>query len=77
MDEKYFEMAAKNEERQRVQAISDHQNRPKEDQLIVDGVVLCRDCDEPIPEPRLDHVPDAVRCISCQEFHEKQVGLFP
>lgn len=77
MDEKYMEMAAENEERQRQQAIADHAGRTTEEQLIVDGVVVCRECDAPIPEQRLAHVPDAVRCIDCQAFHEKQVGMFP
>lgn len=30
----------------------------------------CRDCGQPIPEARLQAVPEAVRCIDCQRHFE-------
>ena len=40
--------------------------KPEERPLYLDGVRCCLDCEEPIPEARLDANPDAVRCTSCQ-----------
>lgn len=31
----------------------------------------CIDCGDPIPEERLKLLPEAERCTSCQEVHEK------
>ena len=50
------------------------QNNPPESPLYLDGVRCCLDCEEPIPEERLEARPDAVRCVECQtmnEAHEK------
>jgi phage/conjugal plasmid C-4 type zinc finger TraR family protein len=40
-------------------------------QLVVDGVVCCADCEEPIPAARLRSVSDATRCRDCQDAHER------
>ena len=32
-----------------------------------DGTPRCRECGEPMPAARLARVPDAERCVSCQE----------
>ena len=72
MDEKYWEMAAENEQRQRDAAISKHKNRPKETPLILGGERVCKDCRDVIATQRLIHTPDAVRCVPCQEDHEKR-----
>jgi len=32
--------------------------------------VLCADCGEAIPEKRLRIVPDACRCVGCQEIED-------
>ena len=48
-----------------------HKNRPKEEPLIIDGVRCCVDCEEPIPVRRIELLPDAVRCVECQEVHEQ------
>jgi RNA polymerase-binding transcription factor len=34
----------------------------------------CIECDEPIPEARLEVNPTARRCATCQERHEKLTG---
>jgi len=59
------------EQLQRDQALA---ARPRREppQLISDGRVLCIDCEEPIPAPRLASKPNAARCIDCQRLHEKQ-----
>jgi len=44
-----------------------------EDQLHLNGVVVCVDCLDPIGAERLRVYPEAVRCISCQQDHEHQV----
>lgn len=31
----------------------------------------CAACKEPIPEKRLEALPNAIRCIKCEEEHEK------
>lgn len=36
------------------------------EQLIIEGVVCCLECEEPIPEARLARVPHATRCVECQ-----------
>ncbi|MDH5185205.1 MAG: TraR/DksA C4-type zinc finger protein [Gammaproteobacteria bacterium] len=70
MDEKYFEMAAKQEEMQRKQAIEDHKNRLKETPLIRGGARICKDCEGAIPFERVQRNPEVVRCVPCQEDHE-------
>ena len=34
----------------------------------------CRDCGEPIALARLSAYPTAMRCLACQQRHEKKVG---
>lgn len=41
-------------------------------QQIVNGQVLCVDCDEPLPEGRLKAKQYAARCIECESFQEKR-----
>ena len=36
------------------------------------GKRLCLDCDMRIPTRRLQAVPNAVRCIDCQQLHEQR-----
>lgn len=40
--------------------------------LYIDGVRCCLDCEVPIPAGRLEASPDAVRCVECQERHERR-----
>ena len=51
-------------------AISSITSRYKQPQLIVDGDVICRDCELPIPPKRLEKMPDAALCVGCQEAQE-------
>ena len=41
----------------------DHVDGP----VMIDGVACCVDCERPIPLARLQAVPDASRCVRCQE----------
>lgn len=45
--------------------------RTAETPLIIDGRRCCLDCETPIPEKRLTHMPHAVRCTRCQDKHER------
>jgi phage/conjugal plasmid C-4 type zinc finger TraR family protein len=36
------------------------------EQLLVDGVIVCAECGEPIPLARLAALPSACRCVVCQ-----------
>ncbi|KJZ07798.1 hypothetical protein TW85_24695 [Marinomonas sp. S3726] len=40
-------------------------------QTIVDGDIVCEDCDLVIPKRRLEAAPFATRCIRCQQRREK------
>lgn len=44
-------------------------SRPDADaeQLVIEGVVCCAECEEPIPQARLAAVPGCTRCAGCQE----------
>jgi len=46
-----------------------------ESQRIVDGVVMCDDCENEIPLDRLAAKPDCIRCIDCQMAYEKELKL--
>ena len=39
--------------------------------LYLDGRRCCLDCEEPIPAARLAARPEAVRCVTCQEDHDR------
>jgi DnaK suppressor protein len=53
-------------------AISAHVNRKPEAPLIIDGLRCCVYCEEIIDADRLAYLPHAVRCVSCQQDHEKR-----
>jgi phage/conjugal plasmid C-4 type zinc finger TraR family protein len=36
------------------------------------GASHCHDCGEPIPAARRHHVPNARRCIACQDLEERR-----
>lgn len=44
---------------------------------VVFGVVVCPGCDEPIEAERLAARPDAIRCFTCQEAHERHLAQYP
>ena len=57
----------------RQRAIAAQKEKTKEpEQLIVDGEILCIDCDRQVSKPRLVAKPNAARCIDCQSLHELQ-----
>jgi len=43
---------------------------PAGDQVMDNGRVVCAECGEPIPDPRLKAVPGATRCRACQADFE-------
>lgn len=45
-------------------------HRPKEKQVVEDGEVLCTECWSPIPLQRLEALPNATRCVRCQDINE-------
>lgn len=52
---------------------------PSVPQVIVADIegrrhVLCYDCLKRIPAERLAALPHAIRCVDCQEIHEKTEG---
>jgi len=53
-------------------AVEIAKTHPEPPQLIVNGIVLCMDCDAPQKENRLTAKPNAARCVECQTQHEKQ-----
>lgn len=76
MDERFIEIAQERAERERAESVAAIVDRTREEQLIIDGVVCCRDCEEKIPSKRLKACPEAVRCIDCQVRHDKQQGMY-
>lgn len=44
-----------------------HGPAPAGEQLVIDGVVCCIECEEPIPLARIQAVPTCTRCAECQE----------
>lgn len=43
-----------------------------EAQLVIEGVVCCLECEEPLPEARLARLPHATRCVECQERRDRR-----
>ncbi len=41
------------------------------------GYGTCLDCQRPIPRERLEAIPSAIRCVSCQEKHEAKTARPP
>ena len=79
MDEKYFEMAAEQEERERVAGIKRAQlaNLPEHQQRLANGDLMypgfdgtCVGCGDEIPEGRL--ALGKVRCVVCQTIKERR-----
>lgn len=55
-----------------------HSTEEDEEKQVVDdqsGIVLCRDCDAPIPKARLAAQKHAVRCIDCQREFDREQAL--
>jgi len=60
------DVASAVEEKQRELSIQAHLNRPIETPLKIDGVRVCKSCEEIIPHERLQALPLSVRCVYCQ-----------
>ncbi|CAN5611428.1 hypothetical protein BH10PSE5_BH10PSE5_01390 [soil metagenome] len=43
---------------------------------VVFSVLACLDCDDPIDDARMAARPGCVRCITCQEAHERRLAQF-
>jgi RNA polymerase-binding transcription factor DksA len=64
-----FDRAGRLEQAERDQVIRQHQSRPKEAPIIIEGEACCRDCEESI-EDRLKAGIEASRCLECQQRKE-------
>jgi len=65
------EAASREQETHYRAAFANQQRREREDPLYLDGIRCCLGCKKPIPEGRLESMPTAVRCVPCQDRHEK------
>lgn len=73
-DEIVYERAAELEERTRQAGIDEARAAPPEPPRERDGKRYCLDCDTTIEGARLAARPEAVRCVPCQERHERRRG---
>lgn len=53
-------------------SLNDSIKKIKDSMKAVNTNIFCVDCDNEIPEARRKSVPNAIRCISCQEMYEKE-----
>lgn len=59
----------------RALALANALRRPEQEPpLVINGVVCCRDCREPIPLRRLEARPESVRCVPCKTIREGRRG---
>lgn len=70
-DERAYERAQQLEDQERAAGIQACGAGAAETPLEIDGVRVCTECEEAIPERRLASVPAAVRCVGCQVDHER------
>ena len=66
-----FDRASELEQMQRDQALHKQLNRPTHAPLVIGGVRCCLDCADDI-SARIKILPDAVRCVYCQDAFERQ-----
>ncbi|SHO58779.1 TraR/DksA C4-type zinc finger protein [Vibrio quintilis] len=60
------------EQWQREAAIQAARASPKTpQQVVIDGVIVCARCWQPIPQARLKTVPDAALCVPCKSLQEQ------
>jgi phage/conjugal plasmid C-4 type zinc finger TraR family protein len=62
------------QERNLAAAIAAARPPHQDPQVVEDGVVVCMECDVPIPLARLTAIPDACRCARCQGEYEEGHG---
>lgn len=63
------------EEAERDAGIYAATHRPRETPLYIDGARCCLGCEERLDKKRLRALPEAVRCLSCQDRHESRRRL--
>ncbi len=68
------DLAAPVEQRQRDDALANQAalNAAHETPFEIDGKRVCLDCYDPIPARRLKACPHAVRCVECQNDHDRR-----
>jgi phage/conjugal plasmid C-4 type zinc finger TraR family protein len=68
-----FDQAQALEELHRDKALEAHRRSRRGDvsQLIIEGEICCRECNEPIEPERLKARPESVKCISCKVLEER------
>ncbi|MGO2235545.1 MAG: TraR/DksA family transcriptional regulator [Marinomonas sp.] len=70
-----FDRASELEQEHRDRALAAHRNRPIEEPDEDEySVRYCLDCSHIIPKQRVELVPHAVRCVSCQNKKERTHG---
>lgn len=72
MDEKSYEEAQALTERLTRAGIEQALQCRREPPLVVDGQRLCLCCEDPLSKARLDANPKAVRCVECQNDHDRR-----
>lgn len=72
MDESQFEQAQALTERLTQAGIEQTLQGHLEAPLEVNGQRLCLDCDESLSAARLNANPRAVRCVDCQNDHDRR-----
>lgn len=72
MDEKHFEEAQRLTERLTQAGIEQTLQGHLETPLEINGKRYCLDCDDPISQPRLAANANAVRCVECQNDHDRR-----
>jgi len=60
------------EQMERDAALKNRQSPTDSPQLLIDGQVVCIDCEEPIELKRLKYIVNASRCHHCQTDFENQ-----
>lgn len=66
MDEKLHEQASQLELNRRADGLAKLRR-----QMAAPGLARCDDCGETIPKARRKAVPNAIRCIACQQLFER------
>ncbi|EPJ9453594.1 TraR/DksA family transcriptional regulator [Pluralibacter gergoviae] len=71
---KAFDRASDLEMEDRERLLNQHLRRVKE---LPESYGFCNDCEQPIPAARLQALPDAVTCVTCQAIreHRRKHGL--
>lgn len=72
MDEKQFEEAQALTDRLTMAGIERARQAQSEPPLEVEGQRLCLGCEDPISAARLNANPRAVRCVECQNDHDRR-----